>query len=110
VRGIGDGGIYSTAADVHAFWAALLEGRILPTSDVDEMVRPRSEGPSPSLHHGLGFWLRPAADAVFFEGADAGISFRSLHVRASGVTYTVLSNTSDGAWPVARRLEELLLR
>src|SRR6266540_2510670 len=30
VRGSGDGGIYSTAADVHALWSAFLAGKIVP--------------------------------------------------------------------------------
>jgi hypothetical protein len=38
------------------------------------------------------------------EGADAGVSFRSIHEPRSGATCTVVSNTSDGAWPIARRI------
>ena len=34
------------------------------------------------------------------EGCDAGVSFRSVHDPAAGLTYTVLSNTADGAWPI----------
>jgi CubicO group peptidase (beta-lactamase class C family) len=100
VRGSGDGGIYSTAADVHALWQAFFEGRIVSRDWVDEMVRPRSE------QYGLGFWLRPETGAVRLEGMDAGVSFRSVHDRGAGVTYTVISNTSDGAWPIARFLDE----
>ena len=44
------------------------------------------------------------------EGYDAGVSFRSVHDPATGVTHTVLSNTTDGAWPLARHLQELLTR
>ena len=43
VRGNGDGGIYTTAADVHALWDALFAGRIVSPDTVAEMVRPRSE-------------------------------------------------------------------
>jgi CubicO group peptidase (beta-lactamase class C family) len=93
VRGNGDGGIYTTAADVAALWAAFLGGTIVPPRWVDEMLRPRSE------RYGLGFWLHPTG-APMLEGADAGASFRSVHG-----SYTVLSNTSDGAWPVCRALE-----
>ncbi len=35
---------------------------------------------------------------------DAGVSFRSIHDRTTGVTCTVLTNTTDGAWPVLRAL------
>jgi CubicO group peptidase (beta-lactamase class C family) len=108
VVGSGDGGIYSTAADIHALWSALYAGRIVPVARVAEMVRPSSDVPSESMRYGLGFWLHPTGDAVILEGADAGVSFRSVHDEATGVTHTVLSNTTAGAWPVTRRLSELL--
>src|SRR6266487_673460 len=108
VRGSGDGGIYSTAADVHSMWAALFAGRIVSTDRVREMVRPRSQVPSESTRYGLGFWLHQSRDAVMLEGSDAGVSFRTVHDPAGGFTHTVLSNTTSGAWPVARHLGELL--
>jgi hypothetical protein len=46
---------------------------------------------------------------VILEGFDAGVSFRTVHEPASGMTYTVLANTTSGAWPMARLLEKLLL-
>ena len=98
VRGTGDGGIYSTVADVHALWDAFLGGHIVEPRWVDEMLRPRSD------EYGLGFWLRPDDDVVYFEGCDAGVSFRSTLVRGTGRRHTVLSNTSMGAWPVVRYL------
>jgi CubicO group peptidase (beta-lactamase class C family) len=108
VRGSGDGGVYSTAADVSALWSALDAGTIVPLDRVAEMLRPRSDVPSESMRYGLGFWLHPTSDAVILEGSDAGVSFRSVHDPSTRTTHTVLSNTTDGAWPVARCLRELL--
>jgi CubicO group peptidase (beta-lactamase class C family) len=108
VVGSGDGGIYSTAADVHAMWTALSAGWIVPPQRVAELLRPRSEVPSESMRYGLGFWLHASRDAAILIGGDTGVSFRSVHDRAGGFTHTVLSNTSDGAWPVTERLDELL--
>jgi CubicO group peptidase (beta-lactamase class C family) len=108
VRGSGDGGVYSTVADIHALWSALYAGRIVPLDRWADMVRPRSDVPAESLRYGLGFWLHPTGDAVILEGADAGVSFRTVHDAGAGVTHTVLSNTTTGAWPVTRRLSELL--
>lgn len=105
VRGSGDGGIYSTASDIHAFWDALFAGTIVSNEWVDEVVRPRSDGPAP-WRYGLGFWLR-GGDVVALEGYDAGVSFRSTCHRAERLAYSVLSNTSEGAWPVADLLEDL---
>ena len=36
------------------------------------------------------------------------VSFRSAHDPQSNVTHTVISNSSDGAWPTTRHLDELL--
>ena len=107
-RGSGDGGISTTAADVAALWSALHAGQIVPLDTVAEMVRPRSDVPALSARYGLGFRLHPTSDAVELEGADAGVSFRTVHDEAAGVTHTVLSNTTDGAWPLTRLLDELL--
>jgi CubicO group peptidase (beta-lactamase class C family) len=108
VRGSGDGGVYSTAADVHAMWAALFAGRIVSPGWVAEMVRPRSDVPSEAMRYGLGFWLHQSRDVVMLEGSDAGVSFRTVHDRAGRCTWTVLSNTTSGAWPIARHLDERL--
>ena len=107
VRGSGDGGIYSTAADVSSFWSSLFAGRLLSTDWVVEMVRPRSDVPRMSSRYGLGFWLPETSDAVALEGYDAGVSFRSVHDQRRRITHTVISNTSEGAWPIARFLAEL---
>jgi len=45
VRGSGDGGIYSTAADVLALWTAFMSGRIVSDAWVGEMLRPHSDIP-----------------------------------------------------------------
>lgn len=108
VRGGGDGGVYSTAADIHALWTALFAGRIVSPDWVTEMVRPRSKVPQESARYGLGFWLSETGDTVRLEGYDAGVSFRTLHNPDAALTYTVLSNTSAGAWPIATHLAEAL--
>jgi CubicO group peptidase (beta-lactamase class C family) len=110
VRGSGDGGIYSTVADIRSLWTAFFAGRIVPTDWVGEMVRPRSDVPAQSMCYGLGFWLHASTDTVILEGMDAGVSFRSVHDPRSDLTHTVISNTTDGAWPLARHLAERLSR
>ena len=42
------------------------------------------------------------------EGSDAGVSFRSVHDPGRRLTHTVISNTTDGAWPLARLLSKSL--
>jgi CubicO group peptidase (beta-lactamase class C family) len=108
VRGSGDGGVYTTAADVHALWSALYAGTVVPVDRLAEMVRPHSDVPSESMRYGLGFWLHPTGDAVLLVGGDAGVSFRTVHDEAAGVTHTVLANSTHGAWRVTRCLDEVL--
>jgi CubicO group peptidase (beta-lactamase class C family) len=108
VRGSGDGGIYSTVADVSSFWRAFVAGRIVPPRWVAELVRPRSDVPEQSMRYGLGFWLHESSDVAMLEGSDAGVSFRSAHDPARRLTHTVVSNTSTGAWPIARLLRDRL--
>ena len=107
VRGSGDGGIYSTAADVSSFWSSLFADRLVSADWVAELVRPRSDVPRMSSRYGLGFWLHETSDVVALEGYDAGVSFRSVHDPSRGITRTVISNTSEGAWPIARLFAEL---
>jgi CubicO group peptidase (beta-lactamase class C family) len=108
VRGNGDGGIYSTAADFSSLWSAFFAGRIVSKDWVVEMVRPRSDLPEESRRYGLGFWLPASGDVVELHGYDAGVSFRSVHDPASTITQTVVSNTSEGTWPIETLLDEPL--
>ncbi|HEX6664852.1 MAG TPA: serine hydrolase domain-containing protein [Gaiellaceae bacterium] len=108
VRGSGDGGIYSTLADFTSFWTGLFAGRIVSTEWVARMVAPRSSVPRLSRRYGLGFWLRETSGLVLLEGYDAGVSFCSVHDPERQITHTVMSNTSDGAWPMTRLLADRL--
>ena len=79
VRGGGDGGVYTTLADMAAFWTAVDAGRVVSPAHVAAMHRPRSDVPAESKRYGLGFWVHATADIVMLEGYDAGVSFRSVH-------------------------------
>jgi CubicO group peptidase (beta-lactamase class C family) len=107
VRGSGDGGIYSTVADMSALWRTFFAGRIVSESWVRAMVRPHSDEAA-GMRYGLGFWLHESTDVVMLVGSDTGVSFRTVHDPRTSLTHTVVSNTSDGAWPVARYLRDRL--
>lgn len=107
IRGTGDGGMYTTAADMHRFWTALLAGRIVTPETVAEMLTVQTEIPDYPGGYGLGFWLRATADGRLqptLQGEDSGVSFCSRHL--DGVTLTVLANTTEGAWPMWETLVE----
>ena len=69
---------------------------------VSEMLRPRSDRDENGESYGLGVWLDLDSGAVQLIGADAGASFASLHDPERRITYTVIANTVNGAWPVRR--------
>lgn len=107
VRGNGDGGIYTTADDLHTFWRAFLDGRIVGERTVREMVRPRFDVPQEGKRYGMGVWLDRTGPQLIMEGYDAGVSFYSRHHPATATTVSVLGNSSEGAWPVAGVVAEL---
>ena len=48
--------------------------------------------------------IHESTDVVMLVGSDAGVSFRSVHDPGTRVAHSVVSNTSDGAWPLTRYL------
>jgi CubicO group peptidase (beta-lactamase class C family) len=108
VLGSGDGGAYSTLTDVHRLWESLHAGRIVSPRGLDEMLRPHSDWPEENRRYGLGFHLHATTDTAWLEGYDAGVSFASVHRPSSATTYTVISNWTDGAWPVVRAIGDRL--
>ncbi|WP_426592469.1 serine hydrolase domain-containing protein [Cellulomonas sp. McL0617] len=109
VRGNGDGGLYTTTADMHRFWVALFAGAIVSPETVALMTTPRSDVPAEGQRYGLGFWVHASRDVLGLSGYDAGVSFRSFHDPVERLTATVAGTTSAGAWPIARLLEERLV-
>ena len=108
VLGNGDGGAFTTADDLHRFWLALLDGRIVTHGTVEEMIRPRHDVPDEDLRCGMGLWMHRTGPALVLDGYDAGVSFRSTHLIDSATTVSVLGNTSEGAWPVVSALARVI--
>jgi CubicO group peptidase (beta-lactamase class C family) len=104
VRGSGDGGIYTTAADVAAFWRALFAGSIVREETLAEMLRERSATGS-GRGYGLGFWLPDGGSGAMLQGGDPGVVFRSVHDPDRLRTWTLLSNSGEGAAAILARLD-----
>jgi hypothetical protein len=108
VVGCGDGGIYTTTDDVHRLWDAASVGAIVAPELWALMTTPLSDVPAEEARYGLGVWLGAHDDSVRLEGYDAGVSFRSVFSPGAGTTYTVISNWTDGAWPMCRAIAAAL--
>jgi hypothetical protein len=93
-------------ADLSTLWDSLFAGRVVPLERLAEMLRPHSDWPQEDRRYGLGFHLHATTDTAWLEGYDAGVSFASVRRPTSAVTYTVISNWSDGAWPVVRAISD----
>jgi CubicO group peptidase (beta-lactamase class C family) len=85
VRGSGDGGIYTSAADMARFWEWFVH---------HDWYEPMTRGE----RYGLGFWLDP----LRLGGIDAGVWFESVSGK-----YTALSNDPSTTRPVAHALRQL---
>lgn len=106
-RGLGDGGIATTAADIERLWQALFAGDIVSLDTVARMTTVQGyeeDGDG----YGLGLSIVDDGSTFGLGGYDPGISFGSRHTPATGLTWTVISNHTDGAWPVIRAVRAAL--
>jgi CubicO group peptidase (beta-lactamase class C family) len=98
-----DGGMFATVGDIERLWRGVFANRVLsPALTKAFLAKATGTGKSDS-DHGRGMWIR--GDVHSIVGSDAGVSFRSS-ARAEGTIFTVVSNTSRGAWPMAKAIEE----
>ncbi|GAA1949554.1 serine hydrolase domain-containing protein [Microbacterium deminutum] len=110
VRGNGDGGAFTTVADLSRFWRGLIDGGIVPPSRVAEMIRPRSTVESERMRYGMGVWLDLDGPGLVLVGYDAGVSIYSRFDPETRMTVTVVANTPEGVWGVTRTLREELAK
>ena len=73
VIGSGDGGIYTTAADVAMFWRALLRGLDRRVTRHSPRCSGREARPARDRGYGLGFWLPAGGRAVRLQVATRGL-------------------------------------
>lgn len=109
IIGASDGGAFTTADDVARLWEALWGYQILSESLLGTFVQPFSsaEAFGEGAHYGHGIWLQKRRDGTydpFVTGCDAGVSFWSSYRPSEGLEFSVLSNTTDGAWPIVDQI------
>jgi CubicO group peptidase (beta-lactamase class C family) len=113
VVGASDGGAYTTVDDLATMWKAFWGNEIVPQNLVEiyttPYVKAEKEGDGTYYGHGLWIDLRPDRQPeVYMTGGDAGVSFRSSVRRATNLEVTVISNTTEGAWPILRDIDSVL--
>ncbi len=105
IIGASDGGAYTTTHDLARLWDAFWGYRLLSQELVEVYTQPyaKVESEGPHEHYGHGIWIHDGDDRgrePYIIGCDAGVSMRSGVIRATDTLVTVLSNTTEGAWPV----------
>jgi CubicO group peptidase (beta-lactamase class C family) len=107
IIGGADGGAYMTVSDMAGLWSAFWGGQILPPELVKTFASSyvQAEADGPYTYSGHGLWMHDEPGVrreVYTTGCDAGVSFRSSVDRENDLQITVISNTTNGAWPVVR--------
>jgi CubicO group peptidase (beta-lactamase class C family) len=108
-----DGGAYTTAPDMAAFWKALFEHKLLGEETTQTLLEASTatDLKPPYTHYGHGIWIDKAADRVrkyFVEGFDPGVAFRSAVYPDEGVILTLIGNTGRALWPLYAEIEKKL--
>ena len=99
-KGTGDGGAYTTVADVELFWRKLFDGSIISRGILKQMAAPQVRANC----YGYGLWLEKIAGRYFphFEGCEDGISFMSIYDETDDFLLTLISNKGDNVWKFYR--------
>jgi CubicO group peptidase (beta-lactamase class C family) len=113
IVGASDGGAFTTVQDIATLWKAFWGYEILPKELVDIYIQPyvkaETEGEHKYCGHGLWIFEDESQNREeYITGCDAGVSFISSVDRDNDVQVTVVSNTTDGAWPVLRDIDTAL--
>ncbi len=111
IIGASDGGAYTTAYDLARLWDAFWGYKLLPQEMVELYTQSysKTESEGPYEYYGHGIWIHDDDEwgrETYITGCDAGVSMRSGVIRATDMLVTVLSNTTEGAWPVLIAMHE----
>jgi CubicO group peptidase (beta-lactamase class C family) len=106
-----DGGAHVTASDLIRFLQAVRGGELLDAEFTEEFFVPQVEHDEETMY-GLGLEFDMNEDGTVRsyskDGINVGASGIVRHYIDDELDVVVLSNNSDGAWPVVREIDERL--
>jgi CubicO group peptidase (beta-lactamase class C family) len=113
IVGASDGGAFTTVHDLATLWNAFWGYEILPKGWVEIYARPyvKAETEGEHTYYGHGLWIYEEEGRnreEYIVGCDAGVSFKSSVDRVKELQVTVISNTTDGVWPILRDIDTAL--
>ncbi|WP_404408079.1 serine hydrolase domain-containing protein [Jeotgalibacillus malaysiensis] len=107
-KGGSDGGAFTTAADMTAFWNALLGFKLLHEETTKQLLTPAVHV-NEELHYGYGIWLNQKDHHVYkyhVMGYDPGVSFRSAVYPDQNRMVTILSNHETEPYDILEVIEK----
>jgi CubicO group peptidase (beta-lactamase class C family) len=95
IRGGGDGGLFTTAADLRFFWQSLFAHRILSSALTAVFLRTHARFDE-KTGYGCGLYKRLDDSMFAIVGGDAGVGFDSRYLVEQKIIASILSNTTNG--------------
>jgi len=112
VKGSADGGAFVNASDMESFWRGMLEKKVINDESFSYLDKHHVHV-SKNIHYSLGFWTKrddAGLECIYLMGEDPGVSFMSVCYPRTGIFYTILANTKDGAWDIHFNMYEEVLK
>ena len=110
IQGGADGGAFVSAKDMHRFWDALLQFKLISKSMTETVLRPH-ETVNETVEYGYGIWMKNSGNKLvkyYVMGYDPGVSFHSAFYPKSNTTLVVASNESEGPFEIVQAFEKHL--
>jgi CubicO group peptidase (beta-lactamase class C family)/protein tyrosine phosphatase (PTP) superfamily phosphohydrolase (DUF442 family) len=95
IRGGGDGGLFTTARDLRAFWENLFANKILPPVLTAAFLATHHKFDD-KYGYGCGVYKLLDGSRYSIVGGDAGVGFDSRHFVEENITVSILSNFTNG--------------
>lgn len=110
LRGGGDGGMFTTAADLRSFWDNLLAFRIL-SKELTETFLSTQHPFDERSGYGCGIYKRLDESMYSIVGGDAGVGFDSrIVLKPKKLTISILSNITNGEEAIREVVMDSLAR
>jgi hypothetical protein len=101
--------LFATVGDIDRLWRGVFDGAVL-SPELTSVFLKKATPVTGEEHsfYGHGVWIHDDGAGTplrYLVGSDAGVSFRSS-AHSEGTFATVVSNTSKGAWPMFRAIDD----
>jgi len=107
LRGGGDGGMYTTAADLNALWHRFTTGQILSPELTTQFLQSHHQF-NEKFGYGYGLYKRLDRPIYSISGSDAGVGFYSSYNTQEDTIVNIFANISDGENEIAQLISSAI--